>query len=58
MLLDAITVKLDRSIEDLRSGSLQVSTLAAIRDEQEISDDTETRLMAALDSYAKTFLAA
>ena len=32
--------------------------LAAIRDEQEISDDTETRLKAALDSYAKTFLAA
>ena len=32
--------------------------LAAIRAEQEISDDTETRLKAALDSYAKTFVAA
>jgi F-type H+-transporting ATPase subunit alpha len=31
--------------------------LATIRDEQEISDDTETRLKAVIEAYTKTFVA-
>ncbi len=33
MLLDAIALKLDQGIRELRAGTLQESTLAAIRDE-------------------------
>ena len=54
--LDAVTRFEEGMLSAIRADHGDI--LAAIRDEQEISDDTETRLKAALDSYAKTFVAA
>jgi F-type H+-transporting ATPase subunit alpha len=54
--LDAVTSFEEGLLSVIRADHGDI--LAAIRDEQEISDDTETRLKAAIDAYAKTFVAA
>ena len=59
--LDPLPVEAVTRFEDGLMGDMRANhgdILATIRDEQEITDDTEARLRTAIEAYVKTFVAA